>query len=149
MNYIFDLENTLVHTKEAVRAAYVAAGVDLPEDFFVMPWPSFCSAEEHNRKNEIYHHFAYKIRILPAFNLWRATPGAVILSGISEAALGVVRDTVPELQQARIHYGMHRKQKIDFVAHLKGGGLYVDDDVQACLAVSQLGGWQVMIAGAG
>lgn len=146
MNFIFDLENTLVATRDAVEAAYTAVGVDLPKDFHVRNWREFCTEDQHTRKNQIYHHFAYKMRILPAMALWRSLPTALILSGISEAALEVLLQNVPVLEGARIIPALPRAKKVAWIAKLKGGGLYVDDDVDACLQVRQLGGWQVLHA---
>lgn len=146
MNFVFDLENTLVATRDAVASAYQAVGVELPEDFHVRNWREFCTEAQHAAKNHIYHHFAFKMRILPAMSLWRSLPTALILSGISEAALEVVLNNVPVLEGARIIPALPRVRKIEFISKLKGGGLYVDDDIDACLQVRQLGGWQVLHA---
>jgi phosphoglycolate phosphatase-like HAD superfamily hydrolase len=105
MHYVFDLDGTLVDTKELVRAAYKRVGVTPPDDFFGKSWREWLKDEKlHQKKNQVYAAMMPgHLKALPLMSLYRTLMSAYendadqlfppyVLTGASaEAAKNVFR----------------------------------------------------------
>lgn len=102
MRYAFDLDGTLVDSREAILSAYHLAGANPPPNFFMLSrdqWLVGPSAEEvHKAKNKIYiKSIPTMVRRLPLMDLyealcWEERVEITILTGASrEAARAVMK----------------------------------------------------------
>ena len=132
--WMFDLDGCLVDTRDAVWQAYLQAGVEMPEGAWGKPVGTWCTPEQHARKNALYpgclrtHSFPG-----PALGYWRAARKAGartgILTGASRDAVNAVFNLYPELATAGVlRTGLTWQQKRGVLRPL-ACGVYVDDDL--------------------
>ena len=141
----WDLDGTLVHTRDANLAAYQALGVRPPSDFHVRPWQEWCSAEVHDEKG----------RLLPAYLRRCATPtpllrlfrgmGGDIVTNSSPPAIAALREIFSELRTARIHGGLSPVEKVDWLNAASLPGLYIDDSIRTVEMVRRRTQWQAQL----
>lgn len=141
----WDLDGTLVHTRDANLAAYRALGVRPPLDFHTRPWQEWCSAEIHDEKG----------RLLPAYLRRYATPtpllrlfrgmGGDIVTNASPPAIAALREIFSELRTARIHGGLSPEEKVDWLNAASSPGLYIDDSIRTVEMVRRRTQWQAQL----
>lgn len=140
MNFIFDLDGTLLDTKTAVILAYDAAGYSMDEDRFgktadqLQIPPAFRA-----RKAELYPGFIPKyVKPLGMFRMFQYLPHPMIITGASKSAVDALKVYYPELSRAaEIDYNMSLQDKIGFLMRTFGETLYFDDDHSACDAINR------------
>jgi len=147
MRYIWDLDNTLVHTREAALQAYLLTGTVPPEDFHTRPWQTWCSEADRLRKEEAYPTaLRGHARPTPLFDLWRVKGGPII-TNTAPASVDVLRRMFSELNDVPIGAGMDPTSKIEYLRLLSEDGLtgvYVDDSAETCRRVREETKWQAV-----
>lgn len=144
MIYAFDLDGTLVDSRDANLAAYRMIGVEPPEDFNVRPWGEWTTKAIHDAKNIMFEQFAADhIHALPLMELARECGGHV-LSMCSRPCMAMIRRLVdfgPNIDN--VVHSMSIMDKVDYLSDL-GTGIYWDDSAKACEIISRhLRGWQI------
>lgn len=170
--YVFDLDGTLVDSRDAVQAAYEEVGVQMPEHAWGLPWrmwlPELCGGsvpramEVHLLKNQVYLQHPERLRELPLAALARVIQGRLGLhiavhTGASLIAAEFVLATLNIATQSQQPYGAALRAQLNLnekigalsaisVTHERG--IYFDDCQATCDAVgrhvSQLGiDWKV------
>ena len=136
---IYDLDDTLFYTKDAVIESYRRAGVLMPEAMFGRPWQEWLptvlddslqsAAIVHARKNRIYLDMIdnNEIAVTPAHTLFRNSANTVVITGASRepaaALLGANLDYRLALTQASWRDKAHYLATSSTIC-----GVYVDDD---------------------
>lgn len=143
---VFDLDGTLISTREANRRAYEEVGADPPANFHQISWNLWTSAWIHDRKNELLPRMLRECgRVLPLMDLALEQRNTIVLSNCSDAALAAMREIWPELQRLTIHNRMNSAAK---ATHIKKSfserGAYFDDCVSTCHLVRLVTGWQTV-----
>lgn len=147
--YAFDLDGTLVDTREAVRQAYLCAGVSMPDEAWGLPWETWLEdPAAHDRKNAAYPDCLRRYAVkLPLLDVCRRL-GGVVITGASAGAVSAIKVAFdcPDLAVALT--GARRAEKLDFLQTVaaasqtmldlvqsnndglpaKFRGVYVDDD---------------------
>jgi len=146
MRYVFDLDGTLVDTREANRQAYLRAGIEPAHDFHQIPWQRWTVKEIHDQKN-LYLPDEMKIyaQRLPLLDL-ALSLNALVLSNISSEALDALLEVVPERNRLLIKYEMPPNQKVRYLGQELGGeGVYFDDSLHTCQLIrSMTDSWQAV-----
>lgn len=129
---VFDLDETLVSTREANRAAYAEVGVICPpvSDYCpVSQWPTPPTPEQYVRKHEIFErHLRERGSTLPAIRFLSVIPSSVvILTGTSAHSVRTIRKVFPEIANYPVHSGMSGQDKIEWLCRQIQAGVYFDD----------------------
>jgi len=136
MRYVFDMDGVLIDTRKAVEAAYARAGVTMPAEAWGLRWQEWCSREAHDRKNAMYPTMLnLYARELPAFKILQQFGGSVLTSASTHAAR-----LVQEYLRFPFHLvgaGCTTDDKIGVLKTIRGGVVYVDDDLRKGLAIMQ------------
>lgn len=143
MRLVFDLDGTLVRTREANQAAYASIGVDPPIDFDVRPWQEWCSPEDHARKVEVFpKYLATMATTLPTLSILRATGGS-ILTNCHRKSWEAIKTVFPELRAYVIFYEKTPDEKISLLNAGKPG-VYFDDSPSMVRRVREETAWQAI-----
>jgi phosphoglycolate phosphatase-like HAD superfamily hydrolase len=136
--YVFDLDATLVDSKDAVMRAYRLAGATSPEDGWNLPWTMWCGVAEHSRKCEIYSKMIEEgfIAALPPMQLFRELQAAgedvgIFTSASYEALAGFIKhfDLGPLRWLAWSATPAHKTVAMEYVIKNLGGDVvYIDDE---------------------
>jgi hypothetical protein len=140
----WDLDGTLVLTREANMAAYRRIGVEPPEDFHLRQWREWCEPRKHQEKGT---HIAYYLR-----RLGRPTPllgvfgqiGGRILTSASPPVVAALREQFPELRKAQIDSELDRAAKIRLLLR-SSPGLYLDDSIETVEMVRRETPWRAAV----
>lgn len=151
----FDMDGTLVDSREAVTAAYRDVGINLPRDAWGKPWQEWLpamvgpgtlaeTAERaqalHSAKNARYRNHGHLLRPLPTLDVLRYYAAhrarVVVLTGASvEAAIHVLAKLRVSDLVVQLNCGMTLNEKartLKVLTHTYGGtGIYFDDDLNA------------------
>lgn len=159
MYYAFDLDGTLVDTKELIIASYKRVGVTPPEDFFGKPWQEWLDDEEkHRQKNEVYIAMIPKhLKPLPLLSLFQRLivddgPGGIkyaptILTAASQiAALAILQHLKLECAIYNLHAGLTLQMKINWM-NLKSSqgedGIMFEDNIHTVKAMRSNTRWTI------
>lgn len=151
---VFDLDGTLIDTREAVREAYLAAGVEMPDAAWGKPWHTWLpqlpnlrlSPEEiHKIKNANYKHCLREHgRVLPCLQ-YAVQLDAPIITGASVQAIAHVKTWLSEqgyhLRSVDL-FGASYDMK-QFWLNTTSRGIYVDDDVDVRVKLRESTRWLV------
>ena len=143
----FDLDGTLLDTREAVHLAYVQAGVTPPVDWWGLPWQAWLTdAAAHERKNAIYEGLVHThVRPLPLLHLANAHPhDYYILTGCSARAYSALARHFA-LQPKDVFLSLTLERRVERLRQLGATGLYFDDHPTTARVVQQQTGWQSYI----
>lgn len=102
MFLVFDLDGTIIDTKQAVYAAYASVGVQMPEDAWGKPWYEWLDdSDAHRRKAEVYHEFipGYS-RPLPLLDI-ALEEQVPIITGASSNAVASIKQHYGDLNVVR------------------------------------------------
>lgn len=144
MHLVFDLDETLVATAEANRAAYKSLGVEPPANFHQIPWQDWTTAHLHDQKQErlpLYLKQKVYNKLLPCFRLfWHNTQISTILTNASDKSMETIVDCYPALRyhKDRIFNNMKPDQKFDWLLDNEGPGIYFDDNSSLIERIKQL-----------
>jgi hypothetical protein len=149
---VFDLDETLVHTREAVRQAYLGAGVVMPDDAFGKPfyeWNARTLDNKliHHRKHQLYpemvQRFAERTPLLDDCIARKLT--IEIITGASYDATVALRFQNRLLPATAIIHkcSLNRMDKVHWLAK-NGWGIYVDDDAATLALVKEFTTWKVL-----
>lgn len=145
MRLVFDLDGTLVDTREANRRAYLTIGVTPPDDFHQIPWQSWVAPERHAAKQEIFAQFLpVHGKLLPAYTEVMSRTGGVILTNASERSVAVVLQTFPELVRYDLVHGVPPRAKPGWLAEHGETGIYFDDSSFTLELVRNHTRWQTV-----
>lgn len=148
----FDLDETLVATRDANIWAYERVGVRPPSNFHLVPWQNWISDEVHARKQKFLPEgLSRHGRLLPASRILLAS-GAdansemstirVIVTRASKESLEAIRGAYPHLFRSvtRIFFALTDQQRLNVLQRLypEMTGLYFDDDESTCDDVARL-----------
>jgi hypothetical protein len=144
MNFVFDLDETLVATKKANYEAYLSIGVVPPEDFWKTPWESYCSKAVHDKKQS-----AFKRELmlhgdwLPCYELLKYYGGQIITNA-SDRSVEIVTEVFPPLRRYKITNNLSHDKKIDWLQNAKPIGVYWDDQCEFIKRVREETKWQAI-----
>lgn len=143
--FVFDLDGTLLDTRQAVKEAYRAAGVEMPDECWGLPWREWLTmpnaAEIHKRKN-VYYYKTVSIyaKRMPLFSI--ALQGQYpVITGASWVAVEHVL-----LMFGKLNVCLREADfdaKIQWLDERKPG-TYVDDLPEARQRVKEATEWKVM-----
>lgn len=126
MEWVFDLDGTLIDSQEAVRRAYEAAGVRMPPEAWGKPWREWLGDEAaHRRKEALYPEFLRQYARPKALYRTAQRLRAPVLTGASGAAAKAVQEAFGPLSVALA--GATAEAKGRWLAARAAGGFYVDD----------------------
>lgn len=148
---VFDLDGTLIDTREAVRQAYLAVGIVQPEEAWGrLPWqewlPPLCDSPEHARflhtkKNEHYEEMLARFAIpLPCWDI-AASLKAPIITGASITAVHAVQTLFRRRLNVKAN-GVNRHGKAAWLS-ANGWGTYVDDCPDTRLYLQEVTTWKI------
>ena len=141
----WDLDGTLVHTREANLAAYRSFCVRPPHDFHTRPWREWCLAEHHDQKSQLLPSYLRRYASpTPLMRLFRGMGGDIITNA-SSPAIATLREIFPELRTARIHGGLSPEEKVDWLNRAALPGLYIDDSIRTVEMVRRRTRWQAQL----
>lgn len=146
MRFVFDLDGTLVETLTAVRAAYLAAGVVVPETAYNQPVGDWCTPAQHDAKNNVYRLMLLrygKPNMLLYLYAWQTR--SPVLTGASQRAVELVQELYGPLNVELV--GATLDQKIAWLNAQSEPGTYVDDDPVARERVQQETRWNSISPG--
>lgn len=145
---IFDLDGTLVDSKEAVKQAYLRAGVTMPEWAWGRPWREWMTDPMAHALKAMYYPAALKEhgRKLPLYD-YASKHGSPVITGASYVASQCVMELWGPL--AIYENGLTPTGKVKFLSHnifpkLVGDKYYVDDDEEVRHLVAKHTRWQVL-----
>jgi len=154
VRYAFDLDGTLLDTKDAVRQAYVDAGVSPPLDFFGKPFVEwFKGTEEEAKALRKAKAAAYRTRIyegmvtaLPLLSLYRHLAATdrqpIILTGASYESVYLLAEKF-RLQVGTILAGCGVKDKASFLNQYDTAGIMFEDNVESSKYLRAATGWTI------
>lgn len=152
---VFDLDGTLIDTREAVREAYLAAGVEMPDAAWGKPWHEWLlqdrTTEEavkiHRKKNELYRealrHYGC---ILPCLS-YALQLGAPIITGASITGVSHVKAWLDENGYRGLNVALSgatydlKQMWLNTVHSTRG--IYVDDDADARAKLRESTRWLI------
>ena len=138
LQYCWDLDNTLINTRQAHYEAYRAIKVIPPDDFHLRNWKTWCSPASYNKKQEILPEYLEKYaERTTAFYLW-LTLGGNILTLTSLQSILKLEKLFPELADATILQFDNPKKKIDHLLDTPGVGIYFDDNNGIVTQINEL-----------
>jgi len=142
-NVVFDLDGTLVDTREAVRLAYAAAGATMPEWAWGRPWHQWLfDSKVHARKNELYPEYIQRYaQALPLLQV-ALDHDVPVITGASVEAVRAIRARFGPISVVLNGAGL--QQKIDYLNWRAGRGTYVDDDVHARAEIERRTRWEAL-----
>lgn len=152
--FVFDLDGTLVDTREAVRQAYLAVGVVYPTGAWGIPWQEWTQlsgndAERiHTAKNAAYpaalKKYAKRLPLLP-YALYLDAP---ILTGASRGAVRTLEEWLG-VKLNVVLTSATTSDKINWLNdHMSSNALthvYVDDDMKVCRQVEEGTSWLSLV----
>lgn len=144
---VFDLDETLVSTREAHRAAYRAAGIPVDEERDHLParfWLHRNDLGKLRAKHEAFPEFLRVLgKRLPAMGIFAQAASSQILTGTSFESVVALRGAFDELRSARVQYAMGPEDKIRWFL-CRAPGLYFDDNANFVARVNQETTWRAI-----
>lgn len=129
---VFDLDGTLIDNEEAVRYAYLRAGVVMPSGAWGKPAGNWCTEEQHKMKQAFYlNSLAEYGREGPALIAWNVCAGSKSI--ITGASLRSAHDSLDFLEIPKRYLAMYGASIGEKIAWVKGAMisqevLYIDMD---------------------
>jgi hypothetical protein len=143
--HVFDLDGTLIDTRDAVVEAYRRAGALMPRDAWGKPWWEWTDARTHDIKN-LHYAYIYEVWVKPLPLLKTALRlNAPVITGASVAAVELAKKRFGPLNVQLTAADV--SQKILFLNELNREedgsrkGVYVDDDPRTREAVREETTW--------
>ena len=140
----FDLDGTLVDTRDAVLKSYRAAGVEPPHDFWGKPWRAWLSDKQaHDRKNEEFRKpdTLKAVKRLKTMELFCQDHSLVLTAASAPAARVILAHY--DLRPAALFWELDAEGKVE-VLNSHPAGIYFDDDKSICDMVKRRTSWTVM-----
>lgn len=140
LHVVFDLDDTLFLTREAVRRAYAKAGVIMPHDMWGKPWRFWTTREIHAKKVRHYEDMVadeYLTPATPALDALRqlthtAFPVYVLTGASKHTSLRLLsREGISRRLLSGTQFNASRHDKVvnlATLASLTANVVYVDDD---------------------
>lgn len=141
---VFDLDGTLVDTKQAVREAYLASGVIMPESAWGKPWWQWLeSVAAHRHKIKVYPEYIPKYaQPLPLLKFAVEFNVPVITSASWEAVRAIKEHFAPSLNVIATECSWF--DKCDHLRRISIRGIYVDDDLTTRNHVKENTSWETV-----
>lgn len=164
---VFDLDGTLADTHDLVRRAYDLVGVRMPESAWGRPAQEWLAealpnasaeevAEAHRLKNVAMRTLmgAHGCERLPAADLCEALKAdkdytVGILTGASLESARATRRCLRLSRVPILGAGADLETKMKVLRSTADAGIYLDDDYDACVAVSESTSWVVCYVSVG
>lgn len=145
--FIYDLDGTLLDSRDAVRRAYAEVGVTMPDDAWGRPWQTWCGVEPHSRKVVVYDRMlkAGEVSTFPSLDVVREqlarNEHVGILTGASHEAVRAFIRLHDIHGVALLGWSMTRPQKKHVLHSLRYNGntphiTYIDDEDTASIVPS-------------
>lgn len=148
MRLVFDLDGTLIETREANLAAYRSIGIEPPGDFHIRPWQEWVSPENHEKKQDVLPRFMLEhSKLLPAHAILAAMAGECncqVLTNASDRTLEIVRVLFPVFRRYTIRNNMSPDMKLEFLKSRAASGIYFDDNEELVERVRKETRWQAV-----
>lgn len=153
MHYAFDLDGTLVDTKELVRKAYIHAGVVPPDDFFGKTFFEWFTGdpqeaqEVHSNKQQYYMEHIKSVKPLPLMELLKALVLAgrapTILTGASATSYQLLSSVFPILVDVQAETSLNLAGKIRYMNETAPIGIMFEDNLKAIEPLKKGTGWTI------
>ncbi len=141
----WDLDNTLIWTREANLRCYLDMSVIPPPNFHQIPWSDWTTQEIHDEKGRrIIDYLCKYAEITPYFDLFVQVRGPV-LTAASEPVIRFVRDTWRVFQTTTILRCKTLDRKIAELQAMQPG-VYIDDSQEAVERVRRETEWTAALA---
>lgn len=143
VRFAWDLDGTLIMTRDANWYAYLHLGVTPPADFHIRPWQEWCTQSIHDQKGDIIGSYLRRYaRPTPMLQIFRQT-GGVILTNASRPVIRHLTGMFDELRNAEIHSGLRPEQKIEWLRNNEPG-VYFDDSESTVQMVRERTRWSAI-----
>lgn len=123
----YDLDGTIVDTRPAVKAAYLAAGLSEYKDEYwgktAAEW--HCPPDVHARKSQLYGQYLHLATPGWAYRFYTATPGA-ILTGASGEAVQLLRQKFQLPLATPYGYSLDVDAKVRILVARCAAGAYIE-----------------------
>lgn len=140
----WDLDNTLIHTREANLRAYMSLGVTPPQNFHRIHWSEWTTTAAHEEKGRIIGKFLSQFaEITPMFSIYTQV-GGPILTATSDQVLQFIRSAWPIFTAAHIIRCATPDQKVAALQSISPG-VYVDDDQYTIDLVRKQTAWKAAL----
>lgn len=142
-NIVFDLDGTLVDSKDALIAAYEFAGVKNPEPLLATAWPKWCTLEQHSIKNDVYPSMLKRYGKLLPLAKFASKGNWPVITFASRRGVDAVRE-VFDLELNVFRYGCGVSTKAECLKQLHHRGvprMYVDDNAVQLKEIVAGTGW--------
>lgn len=137
----FDLDNTLIDTREANRAAWAAVGIDDPQEY--RPAREWATRQMMVAKAIVYPmHLERTAKVLPVAALLQRN-GGIILTAASDATVAALVKQFPWLAFFEIYNELNLDQKVALL-NCKKPGIYFDDWDVAVQVVKERTLWRTV-----
>jgi phosphoglycolate phosphatase-like HAD superfamily hydrolase len=129
---VFDLDGTLIDNEEAVRYAYLRAGVAMPSDAWGKPAGNWCTEEQHEIKQAFYMNSLMEYgKEGPALLAWNVCLGPKAI--ITGASLRSAQDSLDFIEIPHTCLALCGASIKEKIAWIKGAMtsqevLYIDMD---------------------
>lgn len=141
MQYAFDLDGTLAHTRDAVLAAYRAVGVEPPEDFFGKTWREWLhDPVKHHQKNEVYLKMMNKVQPTSIVDLFEQVGGIIVTGASAAAAYAVLQRLDMAREPERVFTELNTKQKAECL-NGRGFGIVFEDSPDVAKYLKENTSW--------
>lgn len=144
MHLVFDLEGTLVSTREANRRAYMLCGVTPPDDFHIRPWQEWCTRKQHEDKQDVLPGLMREhIALLPCFYVVYSKTGGLVLTNAAERSLNAICDAMPVIRTWTIYPEHTPEMKLSWLKS-RPTGVYFDDNTKLIEKIRRETRWQTV-----
>lgn len=143
---VWDLDGTLINTRQANYLAYKSLGINPPDDFHVRPWQEWCTQEAHDAKGRVIDGFILNhAKPLQLLDVWEANGRGTILTNSSWEAVEAIRRRFPQLADAGIHHEINSEGKTWWLAIQPTAGVYFDDSEKTINRVREMTEWTAVL----
>lgn len=154
MQLVFDLDDTLIATREAKLQAYweqvpgLKESVVPPSNFHEISWERWATKEQHQQMQmRLSRWLMWRSHELPAMRLLMAA-GGMILTSCSPGSLGLLTTRWPQLHRFPIVRVDNAYEKLQWLKDNEPthGGIYFDNDHDLLERVREETKWQTIRA---
>lgn len=141
---VWDLDGTIVSTREANLMAYRSLGVEPPEDFDLRHWTTWTDKVTHDAKGQRIAIFIAKYATAgPLYSLYHRYGGHIL----TMASVPVIEALEPWIRSdSWIIRAEGRDEKVDYLRQTQLHGIYFDDSEETVERVNRETRWTAVLA---